>query len=189
MNLLLSTHSRKCYRVVLPSICPCIGLIFYHRLVQVRINQLSSQQEALDRDSWRSSVRKASGKLGAERHKAAKNRPRVAMRVSRSLPITLIPRFRLSTVQWGLRIKNWTLQPPTGVQEMTPAFLKSSSGEESTIVIILYIFGRILWGKLRMESCSVSWNTQKCDHSVPIRSLDYISSTFLKVIISHQHSR
>ena len=46
------------------------------QLAQVGINYKSWQQEASDRDSWRSSVRKASGKFEAERHEAAKERRR-----------------------------------------------------------------------------------------------------------------
>ena len=44
------------------------------QLSQAGINHQSRQQEASDRDGWRSSVRKASRKLEAERRKAAKER-------------------------------------------------------------------------------------------------------------------
>ena len=46
------------------------------QLAQVGINCQSWQQEASDRDSWLSSVRKASCKFEAERHEAAKERHR-----------------------------------------------------------------------------------------------------------------
>ena len=46
------------------------------QLAQVGISHLSWQQEASDRDSWHSSVRKASRKFEAERHVAAKERRR-----------------------------------------------------------------------------------------------------------------
>ena len=46
------------------------------QLAQAGINHQSCQQEASDRDSWRSSARKASGKLEAERHEAAKEKCR-----------------------------------------------------------------------------------------------------------------
>ena len=45
-------------------------------LAQAGISHQSWQQEALDRDSWRSSVRKASCEFAAERHKAAKEKCR-----------------------------------------------------------------------------------------------------------------
>ena len=45
------------------------------QLVQAGISHQSWQQEALNRDSWRSSVRKASCEFKAERHKAAKEHP------------------------------------------------------------------------------------------------------------------
>ena len=41
------------------------------QLAQAGISHQSWQQEASDRDSWRSTVRKASCELEAERHKAA----------------------------------------------------------------------------------------------------------------------
>ena len=44
------------------------------QLAQAGINHQSWQQEASDRDSWRSSVRKASCEFEAERHKAAKKK-------------------------------------------------------------------------------------------------------------------
>ena len=46
------------------------------QLAQAKISHLSWQQEASDRDSWHSSVRKASRKFEAERHVAAKERRR-----------------------------------------------------------------------------------------------------------------
>ena len=46
------------------------------QLAQVGIDHQSRQQEASDRDCWRSSVRKASRKCEAERHEAAKERRR-----------------------------------------------------------------------------------------------------------------
>ena len=44
------------------------------QLAQAGISHQSWQQEASDRDSWRSSVRKASCEFEAERHKAAKKK-------------------------------------------------------------------------------------------------------------------
>ena len=46
------------------------------QLAQAGISHHSLQQEALDRDSWRSSVRKASCEFEAQRHKAAKEKCR-----------------------------------------------------------------------------------------------------------------
>ena len=46
------------------------------QLPQAGISHQSWQQEALDQDSWRSSVRKASRKFEAERHEATKKRRR-----------------------------------------------------------------------------------------------------------------
>ena len=44
------------------------------QLAQAGISRQSWQQEASDRDSWRSSVRKASCEFETERHKAAKEK-------------------------------------------------------------------------------------------------------------------
>ena len=46
------------------------------RLAQAGISLQSWQQEASDRDSWYSSVRKANRKFEAERHEVAKERRR-----------------------------------------------------------------------------------------------------------------
>ena len=46
------------------------------QLAQAGISHQSWQQEASDRDSWRSSVRKASCEFEAERHKGAKEKRR-----------------------------------------------------------------------------------------------------------------
>ena len=46
------------------------------QLAQAGINHQSWQQEASDRDSWCSSVRKANRKFEAERHEATKERRR-----------------------------------------------------------------------------------------------------------------
>ena len=46
------------------------------QLAQAGISHQSWQQEASDRDSWRSSVRKASCYFDTERHKAAKGKRR-----------------------------------------------------------------------------------------------------------------
>ena len=46
------------------------------QLAQAGISHQSWQQEASDRDSWRSSVRRASYEFEAERHKAAKEKRR-----------------------------------------------------------------------------------------------------------------
>ena len=56
---------RKCYKDQLK-----------RQLAQAGISLQSWQQEALDRDSWRSSVRKASCKFEAERHEASKEKRR-----------------------------------------------------------------------------------------------------------------
>ena len=57
--------SRKCYKDQLK-----------RQLAWVGISHQSWQQKASDRDSWRSSVRKASCEFEAERHKAAKEKRR-----------------------------------------------------------------------------------------------------------------
>ena len=67
-------------------------------LAQVGISHQSWQQEASDRDSWRSSVRKASCEFEAERHKAAKEKTQEAERAS-SIPTILILNLRLSKVR------------------------------------------------------------------------------------------
>ena len=56
------------------------------QLAQAGINHQSWQQEALDRDSSRSSVRKASCEFEAERHKAAKEKRRRQKEQAASLP-------------------------------------------------------------------------------------------------------
>ena len=56
------------------------------QLAQVGISHQSCQQEASDRDRWRSSVRKASRKFEAERHKAAKEKRRRQKERLASLP-------------------------------------------------------------------------------------------------------
>ena len=55
-------------------------------LAQVGISHQSWQQEASDRDSWRSSVRKASCEFEAERHKATKEKCRRQKERAASLP-------------------------------------------------------------------------------------------------------
>ena len=55
------------------------------------------QHEASDRDSWHSSVRKASCKFEAERHEAAKEKRRGQEKVS-IIPIIPNPNFSLSKV-------------------------------------------------------------------------------------------
>ena len=67
------------------------------QLAQVGISYQSCQQEASDRDSWRSSVRKASCEFEAERHKDAKEKRR-RQNVS-SIPNIFIPNLRLSKVR------------------------------------------------------------------------------------------
>ena len=57
--------SRRCYKDQLK-----------RQLAQMEINHQSWQQEASDRDSWRSSVRKANHKFEAERHEATKEKRR-----------------------------------------------------------------------------------------------------------------
>ena len=56
------------------------------QLAQAIISHQSWQQEASDRDSWRSSVRKASCELEAERHKAAKEKRKRQIERAASLP-------------------------------------------------------------------------------------------------------
>ena len=56
------------------------------QLAQAAISHQSWQQEASDRDSWRSLVRKASCEFGAERHKAAKEKRRRQLERAASLP-------------------------------------------------------------------------------------------------------
>ena len=68
------------------------------QLAQVGISHQSWQQEASDRDSWCSSVRKASCEFEAERHKAAKEKTQEAERAS-SIPTILILNLRLSKVR------------------------------------------------------------------------------------------
>ena len=68
------------------------------QLAQMGISHQKWQQEASDRDSWRSSMRKDSCKFEAERHEAATEKTQWAERAS-SIPTILIPSFRLSKVQ------------------------------------------------------------------------------------------
>ena len=56
------------------------------QLAQAGISHQSWQQEASDRDSWRSSVRKASCEFEAERHKATKENGRRQKEPAASLP-------------------------------------------------------------------------------------------------------
>ena len=56
------------------------------QLAQAEISLQSWQQEALDRDTWRSSVRKASFEFEAERHKAAEEKRRTQRERAASLP-------------------------------------------------------------------------------------------------------
>ena len=65
---------------------------------QARISHQSWQQEASDRDSWRSSVRKASCMFEAEMHEAAREKTQEAERASSILTI-IIPNLRLFKVQ------------------------------------------------------------------------------------------
>ena len=88
------------------------------QLPQAGISHQLRQQEAPVQDSWRSSVRKTSCRFEAERHEAAKEKRRRQKRAS-SIPPLLIPNLRLSLVQYGVRIKNRSLQPPTIMQELT----------------------------------------------------------------------
>ena len=57
------------------------------QLAQAGISHQSWQQEALDRDSWRSSVRKASCEFEAERNKAAKKKRRRQKKKKRAAPL------------------------------------------------------------------------------------------------------
>ena len=56
------------------------------QLAQAGISHQSWQQEASDRDSWHSSVRKGSCKFEAERHEAAKEKRRRQKERAASLP-------------------------------------------------------------------------------------------------------
>ena len=56
------------------------------QLAQAGISRQSWQQEASDRDNWRSSVRKVSCEFEAERHKAAKEKRRRQKERAASLP-------------------------------------------------------------------------------------------------------
>ena len=68
------------------------------QLAQAGISPQSWQQEVSDRDSWRSSVRKASRMFEAERHEAANERcGRQKERVVSQ--VNLNPNLRLSKVQ------------------------------------------------------------------------------------------
>ena len=58
------------------------------QLAREGINHQSRQQEASDRESWRSSVRKASCKFEAERHKAAKEKRRRHKERAASIPFS-----------------------------------------------------------------------------------------------------
>ena len=66
---------RKCYKDQLK-----------RQLAQAGISHQSWQQEASDRDSWRSLVRKASCEFEAERYKAAKEKRRRQKERAASLP-------------------------------------------------------------------------------------------------------
>ena len=68
------------------------------QLAQAGISHQPWQQEASDRDSWRSSVRKASCEFEAKRHKATKGKLQEAERAN-SIPTILIPNRRLSKVR------------------------------------------------------------------------------------------
>ena len=67
------------------------------QLAQAGISHQSWQQEALDGDSWRSSVRKASCEFEAERRNAAKEKLQEAERAS-TIPTILILNRCLSKV-------------------------------------------------------------------------------------------
>ena len=64
-------NSSYCMQAKRPDI---IGALHVLQLAQAGISHQSWQQEASDRDSWRSSVRKASCEFEAERHKARKGK-------------------------------------------------------------------------------------------------------------------
>ena len=66
------------------------------QLAQAGISCLSWQQEASDRDSWRSSVRKTSYEFAAERHKAAKEKRRRQKERAASLSSSSPKNLRLS---------------------------------------------------------------------------------------------
>ena len=90
------------------------------QLARVGISHQSWQQEALNRDSWRLSVRKASFEFKAERHKAAKEKHRRQKERATSLPSSSKTFICPSAVGgWGVCIKNRSLQLPTSKQELT----------------------------------------------------------------------
>ena len=64
----------------------CSKKALQRQLAQAGFSHQSWQQEASDRDSWRSSVRKASCEFEAERHKAAKEKRRRQKERAASLP-------------------------------------------------------------------------------------------------------
>ena len=69
------------------------------QLAQAGISHQTWEQEASERDSWRSSVRKASCDFKAERHKAAKEKRRRQKERASSIPTNIIPNLRLSKVR------------------------------------------------------------------------------------------
>ena len=87
------------------------------QLAQVGISRQTWQQEASDRDSWRSSVRKASCKSEAERHEAAKEKRRRQKEQAASLPsstqtficpkCSMLSASRISLYSHHRVCKNW----------------------------------------------------------------------------------
>ena len=69
------------------------------QLAQAGISHQSWQQEASDRDSCRSSVRKARCEFEAERHKAAKGKKKQEAESASSIPTILILNLRLTKVR------------------------------------------------------------------------------------------
>ena len=104
-------------------------------LIQVEISHPSWQQGASDRDSWRSSVRKAGCKFEAERHEAAKERrgrqkERASSQSSPAQPFVCPKCSRVCASRLGLYShqrawKNWSSTVP-----------KILLCEESNIIII-----------------------------------------------------
>ena len=114
---------RKCYKDLMK-----------RQPAQAGIKHQLWQQKPSDRDSWRSSVRKASRKLEAERHEAAREKDEGSGESEQH------PQPKPSPVQSAvsLRIEMWTLQPPTSMQKLTITFPKSSSARnQSTLLCIL----------------------------------------------------
>ena len=96
------------------------------------------QREASDRDSWRSSVKKASRKFEAERHEAAKERRRrqEERAASRSSPTQTFACSRCSKVCTS---RTGLFGHKRGRKNWTSTFPKSSSARNQPSVIITIV--------------------------------------------------